>query len=180
MLVCDLFLILLLLVNYFVLLLLKRVDLLVLNFLLVLSKFVKSGGLLVNKTANTVRDDLLCVKLLLQKTDLFFQVRFYLIVESLLASQFTVSLSVSVLHIQLSFGLCLIDLFLQILDLRIILRGFLSVVVLSSLEILIKLFDFNVKLLFLVSQSLKFSLLIQARLDLLFELRIGEVSHLSH
>ncbi len=115
---------------------------------------------------------MLCFELLLKKTDLVLQFGFDLVVKPLLASQFTICLSVSVLNIQLSLSLCLIDLLLQVLNVSIVLRSLFGIVVLSQFEVFVQFLDLQVKLLFLISESLELSLLIKACLDLKLELRV--------
>jgi hypothetical protein len=157
-------------------LLLQRVEALVLRAVLLIRLLLQHLRLELHELADALAHEVLRVELVLQEADALLQRLLLLVVDALDAGELAAEFALAVLHVELFFGLGLVDLLLEGDDLLVVLVGLLGVLVLGALEVVVEPLDLLVELLLLVAEAVELALLAQRVLDVLTELAIGEVS----
>ena len=158
--------------------LLEKVDLVLAELVLLVSKFLKGVSLSLNELADAVADEVLCLQLLFQDHDLLLELKLFLIEDTSQCGKLALDLALAVLNIELLLGLGLVDGLLEIEDLLIVLVGLLGILVLSTLEVVIQALDLLVQVFLVVSQAIELALGVKACADVLTELPERELSKL--
>jgi hypothetical protein len=146
---------------------------------LLVGELLKGVSLGLKELADAVADEVLCLQLLFQDHNLLLELELFLVKDTGQSGELALNLALEVLNIELLLGLGLVDGFLEIEDLLIVLAGLLSILVLSTLEVVIQALDLLVQVLFVNSQAIELALGVKACADVLTELPERELSKLS-
>jgi len=93
---------------------------------------------------------------------------------------FTLDAVLQVLDVQGGFDLCLVDTFLELLDLLVLLVRLLCELILSAAIVVADLLNFVIKFLFLKAKLLKLILLLDLTVNVIVEVLVRKVFQLAH
>jgi hypothetical protein len=129
-------LVLLALVMNLVTVLLKGINFLLSGLILSVCLLLEKLGLRLDELSNAITHQVLSLQLIFKHRDPLLELLLFFVEDALLAAEFALGFSLTVLHIQLLLGLSLVDLLLQIEDLLVVLILLLPAFIIGTLLIL--------------------------------------------